>query len=156
MNNEAPFIVLAVWGVVSGFGWIVWVLATNIRMAKVARTLGQMQTELVEKLGSSQELMGFLQTEAGQRLLAAPVQPEPKPSSFRRILNAVQAGIVLTVLGAALAMLSRVLPLAGDTFIAFGTIAGALGGGLLVSALASYWLSRSMGLMDRTSGRSDS
>jgi hypothetical protein len=71
-------------------------------------------------------------------------------------LNAVQAGIVLSVLGAALALLSRVLPLASDSFIAFGTIAGALGAGLLASALASYWLSRSMGLIDRTSGRLDS
>lgn len=156
MHNEAPFIVLAVWGVVSGFCWIVWVIATNIRLAKVARTQSQRQAELVQKLGSSQELMNFLQTEAGQRLLDAPTLPEPKPDSFRRILNAVQAGIVLSALGAALAMLSNVLPLAGDTFFAFGAITGALGGGLLISALASYGLSRSMGLMDRTSERLDS
>lgn len=112
MQNEAPFIVLAVWGVVSGFSWIVWVIATNIRLAKVARTQGQMQADLVEKLGSSQELMGFLQTEAGQRLLAGPAQVEPKPSPFGRILNAVQAGIVLSALGGALAALSRAVPLA--------------------------------------------
>ena len=154
MQNEAPFIVLAVWGVVSGFSWIVWVIATNIRLAKVARTQGQMQAELVEKLGSSQELMGFLQTEAGQRLLAGPAQVEPKPNPFGRILNAVQAGIVLSALGGALAALSRAVPLASETFITFGAITSALGAGLLISALASYWLSRSMGLFDRASGRS--
>jgi hypothetical protein len=79
---------------------------------------------------------------------------EPKPSPFGRILNAVQAGIVLSALGGALAALSTAVPLAGETFITFGAITGALGAGLLISALASYWLSRSMGLFDRTSGRS--
>lgn len=156
MHNEAPYIVLAVWGVVSGFGWIVWVIATNIRLAKVARSQGQMQADLIEKLGSSQELMGFLQTEAGQRLLSARSLPESKPSPFPRILNTVQAGIVMTALGGALAVLSDVVPLARETFIAFGAIIGAVGAGLLISALASYGLSRSMGLLDRTNGRSGS
>ena len=156
MNPEAPFIVLGVWGVVSGFSWIVWVIATNIRIAKVARTQSRMHSEMVEKLGSSQELMGFLQTDAGQRLFSTPPQVEPRRDPFNRILSSVQAGIVLAALGLALAILGNAVPLAHGTFLAFGAITGAIGLGLLASALVSYRLSKSMGLIDRTNDGFDS
>lgn len=155
MHTEG-FVVLGVWGVVAGFSWIFWVVATNIRIARVARTHSRMHTDLVEKLGSSQELMGFLQTEAGQRLFAESPQTEPRRNPLNRILGSVQAGIVLTVLGLVLAGLSVTVPLAETTFIAFGSITGAIGVGLLLSALISYRLSKSMGLMDRTNDESNS
>ncbi len=158
MQNEAPFIVLGVWGVVAGFSWIVWVLATNVRIARVARTQSRMHTELVEKLGTSQELLGFLQTEAGQRLFTVSPAPqvEPRKNPFNRILSAVQAGIVLSALGLALIGLGSAIPLARETFVAFGSIAGAIGVGLLGSALVSHRLAKSMGLMDRTNDPSGS
>lgn len=154
MHSEG-FIVLAIWGVVAGFSWIFWVVATNIRIARVARTQSRMHTDLVEKLGASQELMQFLQTEAGQRLFNQSPQVEPRRNPFNRILSSVQAGIVLTVLGLVLAGLSVTTPLAESTFIAFGSITGAIGLGLLLSALISYRLSRSIGLVDRTNDRQD-
>ena len=150
MNNEAPFVVLGVWGVVSGFCWIVWVIATNVRIARVARTQSQMQAEMVERLGASKELMSFLQTEAGRSLFTTPPQVEPRRNPFNRILSSVQAGIVLSALGLALFSLSGAVPLARETFIAFGSIVGAIGFGLLLSALVSFRLSKSMGLMGRT------
>jgi type IV secretory pathway VirB6-like protein len=156
MNTEAPFIVLGVWGVVGSFSWIVWVIATNVRIARVAHTQGRMHADLVEKLGSSQELMGFLQTEAGQRLFSESPPPEPRMNPFNRILGSVQAGIVLSLLGLAFAGLSIAVPLAHTSFIAFGSIAAAIGIGLLISALVSYRLSKSMGLMDRTNDGADS
>ncbi|MCB1021119.1 MAG: hypothetical protein H6509_05145 [Bryobacterales bacterium] len=150
MQNEGPFIVLGVWGVVTGFSWIVWVIATNMRIARVARIQSQMQSEMVERLGASKELMSFLQTEAGQKVFTTPPQAEPKRNPFNRILGSLQAGIVLSALGVALFILSNAVPLARETFLAFGAITGALGLGLLLSALVSYWLSKSMGVLDRT------
>ena len=153
MNNEAPFIVLGVWGVVAGFSWIVWVIATNIRIARVARTQSRMQADMVESLGASKELMTFLETEAGQKLFTESPQVEPRRNPSSRILGCVQAGIVLCALGIALFLLGGALPLARESFIAFGSITGAIGLGLLVSALASYRLSKSLGLLDRTNDR---
>ncbi len=150
MQNEAPFVVLGVWGVVSGFCWIVWVLATNVRIARVARTQSQMQADMVDRLGASKELMSFLQTEAGQKLFTASPQVEPRRNPSNRILAAVQAGIVLLALGLAMFGLSAAIPLARETFLAFGSIIGAIGLGLLLSALISFRLSKSMGLIDRT------
>jgi hypothetical protein len=156
MHNEAPFVVLGAWGVVAGFSWIIWVIATNIRITRVARTQSQMQADMVERLGASKELMSFLQTEAGQSLFTASPQIEPRRNPSNRILGAVQAGIVLSALGLALFGLSAAIPLARETFLAFGSITGAIGLGLLASALISFRLSKSMGLMDRTNGRSGS
>lgn len=156
MDNEAPFIVLGVWGVVAGFGWIVWVIATNVRIARVSRSHGSTQTDLVEKLASSQELMGFLQTEAGQRLFAEAPKIERRKNPIDRILTSVQTGIVFAAIGAALAGLSMIVPLASSTFIAFGSLAGALGCGLMLSAFVSYRISKSMELIERTNDRADS
>jgi len=156
MHNEAPFVVLGVWGVVTGFSWIVWVIATNFRIARVARIQGQMQAEMVERLGSSKELMGFLQTEAGQKFFTPAPQVEPRRNPFNRILGSLQAGIVLGAMAVALLLLSKAIPLASETFLAFGAITGAIGLGLIGSALVSFRLSKSIGLIDRTNGRLDS
>lgn len=156
MDPTAPFIVLGVWGVVAGFSWIVWVLATNIRIARVAGTRSRMHANLVEKLGSSQELMQFLSTEAGQRLFTESPQAEPQRNRFSRILGSVQAGIVLSALGLVLAGLSIAVPLAETTFVVFGSIAGAIGVGLLLSALVSFRLSKSMRIIVRTNDGQDS
>lgn len=88
MDNEAPFIVVNVWGAVAGFSWIVWVIATNVRIARVSRHNGRTQADLVERLASSQELMGFLQTEAGQRLFAEAPEIEPRRNPIDRIRRA--------------------------------------------------------------------
>jgi hypothetical protein len=156
MNNEAPFVVLGVWGVVSGFCWIVWVIATNVRIARVARTQSQMQAEMVERLGASKDLMTFLQTEAGQNVFTPPPQIEPRRNPFNRIIGSIQAGVVLTALGLGLFALSAAIPIARETFLAFGSITGAIGFGLLLSAFISFRLSKSMGLIDRTNDRSAS
>jgi hypothetical protein len=100
--------------------------------------------------------MSFLQTEAGQNLFTPAPQVEPRRSPSNRILGSVQAGIVLTALGLGLFGLSQAIPLARETFLAFGSITGAIGLGLLFSALVSFQLSKSMGLIDRTNGRSGS
>ena len=100
--------------------------------------------------------MHFLSTEAGQRLFTESPQAEPQRNRFSRILGSVQAGIVLSALGLVLAGLSIAVPIAATTFVVFGSIAGAIGVGLLLSALASYRLSKSMGLIDRTNDGPDS
>ena len=148
MHPTEAFVVLGVFGVVAGFGWIVWVIATNIRISKVARWQGQTQADLVEKLAASQELVRFLETEGGQRLFKQSPPIEPRRNPVNRILGSVQAGVVLLVLGIVFAGLSAVLPLAEATFLALAATAGGIGVGLLLSALISYRLSRSMGLLD--------
>ena len=72
-----------------------------------------------------------------------------------RILRAVQAGIVLVVLGAALFLFLKwvALPYPVPENLGFlATVSSAIGLGLLVSSFVSYRLSRKMGLIENHAG----
>ena len=149
MHNEAPFVVLGLWGFFTGVAFIIWVIATNIRITKLGRAQAEMQANLLEKLGSSQELLAFLQTETGRRLLeAAPPSPEPRRNPLGRILTSMQAGIILAAMGGAFFATSGAYFGITASFQILGFLGVCLGAGFLVSAAATYILSRSWGLLD--------
>jgi hypothetical protein len=147
--HDAPFVVLGLWGFFTGVGWIIWVIATNIRITKLGRAQAEMQANLLEKLGSSQELLAFLQTAAGRRLMEiAPPNPEPRSSPIGRIMTSVQAGIILAALGGAFFATSGAYFGTRASFQVLGFVGVCLGAGFLVSAAATYILSKSWGLLD--------
>jgi hypothetical protein len=118
-------------------------------MTKLGRAQAQMQTQLLERLGSSQELLVFLQTETGKRLLeVAPPSPEPRRNPIARILMSVQVGIILAALGGAFFATSGAYYGTQASFQVLGFVAACLGGGFLVSAAATYILSKSWGLLE--------
>ena len=68
-----------------------------------------------------------------------------------RILRAVQSGLVLLAFGVGLFLFANARDLPGradDGVVLFGTVATSIGIGLLLSASASYGLSKRMGLVD--------
>jgi Na+/H+ antiporter NhaD/arsenite permease-like protein len=109
---------------------------------------------LVQKFNTSDEFVGFVNSEAGRQLLSPTTQP-PKPQVFST-LRFVQVGVVLIMIG--LGMLVHAHGLAGLTDPNFvhqredlnywGTVASATGFGLLVVAGITRWLSRKWGLFD--------
>ena len=153
MHHEGPFIVLGLWGFFTGVGWIIWVIATNIRLTKLGRAQAEMQANLLERLGSSQELLAFLQTDTGRRLLESAPPPEPRRSPIGRIMTSVQAGILLTALGGAFFATSGAYFGTRASFQVLGFVGVCLGGGFLVSAAATYILSKSWGLLDEPAGK---
>jgi hypothetical protein len=149
MNNDAPFVVLGLWGFFTAIGWIIWVISTNVRLTKLGKAQAQMQASLLERLGSSQELLAFLQTDTGRRLLEAPPPaPEPYRSPIGRILMSVQAGIILTAVGAAFFATSGTYFGTSASFQILGFLGVCLGAGFLVAAATTYILSKSWGLLD--------
>jgi hypothetical protein len=146
--HDAPFIVLGLWGFFTGVSWIIWVIATNIRLTKLGRAQAEMQANLLEKLGSSQELLAFLQTDTGRRLMESAPQPEPRRSPIARIMTSVQAGIILTALGGAFFATSGAYFGTAASFQILGFLGVCLGAGFLASALATYILSKTWGLLD--------
>jgi hypothetical protein len=73
-----------------------------------------------------------------------------------RILWSLQVGAVLLVGGLGMLFVSgggSMLPEAAEFFYVAGCIAGALGAGFLVSAVAAYVLSSRLGLLERPSAR---
>ena len=153
MHNEAPFVVLGVWGFITGVSWIIWVIATNIRLTKLGRAQAEMQANLLERLGSSQELLAFLQTDTGRRLLESAPPPEPRRNPIGRIMTSVQAGIILSALGGAFFATSGAYFGIGASFQVLGFVCVCLGAGFLASAAATYILSKSWGLLDEPQGK---
>ena len=112
--------------------------------------------KVVDGLLARADLVAHLDTPAGRRLMnSLTQQPEPAPAS--RILRSVQAGIVLTFLGAGFGALRLLFVIEEENRLGFATagiVLATIGLGLLVSAGASYLLSKRFGLID-TAGTRD-
>ncbi len=95
---------LIVFPMLFGFlGWIVWFVLTTIRRYKVAKLQAELSNRLIDKFGSSQELLSYVRTEQGMELLGSLAAETSTP--YERIVAALQIGVILTVLGCALLFL---------------------------------------------------
>jgi len=135
-----------------GIGWMVKVLSTNKRLDRLAKMHNDLQIRLLDKLGSSQEVLAYLNTEAGKKLFEAPADTgaaiEPR-SPYARIFFSVQAGIVLALAGLAFLALRGMVGGLDDTGFAFlGVLPLALGVGFVISAVAAHVLSKRYGLIN--------
>jgi hypothetical protein len=130
-------------------GYIAMLLTSSIRRSKIAKYQAEMQTKLLEKFGSSQELLAYMQTEAGQRFAQPiePAAPTEAKSPHSKILGSIKVGTILTFLGFGLLLLAITLA-DEEPFYFFGTISLAIGLGFLVSSGISYKLSKSWGLFE--------
>ena len=128
------------------FSWVAWIIFSTIRRYKIAKLQADVQTKLLDKVGSGPDLLGYAQTEAGKEMLESLKVERHSPHS--RIIGALQTSIVLISLGAAFLFLRGRIPGAQDGFLVFGTLSTMLGIGFGLSAVASYYLSKSFGLLN--------
>lgn len=143
MSSDVP-VVATIFGT---FGWIVYTISTNIRKAHAARAVADLHSKLLDKSAASQDLIAYLESASGQKFLQSAGMEGPQPWS--RILNAVQAGFVLSLVGIA-ELIVRTLDQNIDTaefLLVSGAIALAIGVGFLLSAMTSFAVSRSWGLL---------
>jgi len=133
------------------FSFVVWTITTNIRRAKTARIVADLHGKVLEKCAGSQELMGYVQSDAGRRFLESAASGQANPAG--RILNAVQAGTILALLGGGFIVSSRLNRDLDSIFVTFGFLVMALGLGFLVSAAISYFLCKSWGLLNQAEAR---
>jgi len=104
----------------------------------------ELQTRVLDRFDSPQEFTAFLNTEGGQQFLDG-ISDEKGWEPAKRILFAVQAGIVMVFLGLGL---GSIWWMEGDEDLVYGaTIFLFLGLGFLVAAFASHRLSRAWELM---------
>jgi len=96
-----------------------------------------------------------METPSGRRFLeSAPISLRDDSRAigapFERILWSLQAGVVGSVAGLGLLVVSwRLTDDVSQFFFVVGMVTLALGGGFIVSAAAAYVLSRRLGLFDR-------
>lgn len=125
---------------------IAWIIFSTIRRLKIAKLQAEVQTKLLDKVGSSQDLLAYAQTEAGREMLESLKVERQSPHG--RIIGALQTSIVMICLGAAFLVLRGRITGTEEGFLVVGTVATMLGIGFGLSAVASYYLSKSFGLLD--------
>lgn len=138
-------------------GWVVWVITNSIRRKKIADVQREMQAKLFDKFGTGQEVVAYLNSDAGAKFLDSATIERTKP--FGRVLGSIQAGVILVLLGIAMLIVRVTMPSVGWSpieqaqtahgFLAVSLLLLALGLGFLASAAASYRLSKNWGLFDR-------
>lgn len=132
--------------------WLFKVIMNNRRWSRVASIQTDIHNKLLEKMATHQELLTYMETEAGKRFLeSSPFEVEQPQQSplfpYGRILLSAQAGVVLLVTGVGLLWLQERLPEEAQPLLFFGILLMAPGFGLMVSAFLSYIFSRHMGLI---------
>jgi hypothetical protein len=147
-------------GVMFGIGTLAWLVRSAIdhrRWLRAMRIQTDAHTKIVDRLASNEDLLAYMQSAAGQRFLtSSPIAPPsmdrlaaPMGAPFNRILWSVQAGVVLATAGAGLWLAKNgVIDEAAQAMQVIAILTMALGLGFVLSALASYGLSRQLGLVN--------
>jgi hypothetical protein len=129
---------------------LAWIIFSTIRRYKIAKLQADLQSKLLDKLGTGQELLTYAQTDTGRQLLESLKVERVAPHG--RIIIALQTGIVLFVFGAGMLAVRNHVPDQGaEGFTIIGSLIISLGLGFALSAAASYYLSKSFGLLNGTS-----
>ena len=160
ISLESIFVGLEVMlGVMFAIGTVGWILRSGIdyrRWQRAMKIQTDAHTKLVDRLTSNDDLLAYVNSPAGQRFLtASPVTAAPADSlampinaPINRILWSVQAGIIIAAGGIGLWIAkNNVVEEAAQALQVFAILAVALGLGAVVSAVASWLLSKQLGLI---------
>lgn len=119
---------------------IVW-LATQARTRR-AELQAQVQTKLIDRFGSTPEMIEFLKSEEGRRFVGG-MGAVPAILTRERILSGLTRAIITTMLGAAFLGLTFFYD---DDFAVPAAILFCVGLGYLVATVVSYKLSGRFGV----------
>jgi len=151
VSDGAPLLAFAC---ALGFlSWLIHVLLENRRWNRIFKLQSDVHGKLIERFGTSQEVLTYMSTDAGKRFLeAAPItvgldRNAPVPSPVARVLTPLQIGLVLTLLGAGLLSLRHSIPDGESALLVLGTVVLMPGIGLIISAGVTWVLARHLGLM---------
>jgi hypothetical protein len=152
---------LAVFGgiglTVFALGWLVRTLIEQKRWKQLSRTQSDVHNKILDRFGTSEQLLEYIRTPAGGKFLeSAPIPLHvERPANGRtstlatRILWSVQIGVVTAIVGLGMLLLSAVFEKdASQGLFALGAIALCVGAGFIGSAAVSLKLSRRLGLWD--------
>lgn len=151
INDGIPFLVFLC--VLVALLWLTHVLLENRRWNRIFKLQTDVHGKLIERFGTSQEVLTYMGTEAGKRFLeATPIavgfeKTEQVPSPVARVLTPMQIGIVMTLLGIGLISMRGALPEAAPALLLLGTIVLMPGLGFIISAGITWVLARRLGLM---------
>lgn len=132
-------------------GWAFKTFLNFIQQRQLTKLHYALQDKLLEKLGSSPETVEYLHSNAGEKMFALANKERTNP--YSRILSALQAGAVLSLLGIGFVVLSSTATIddAAEGFMVIGVLGISLGLGFLASSAAAYVFSKNWGLLNGSS-----
>ena len=150
-----PFMLLLFFGTLI---WLIRILLENRRWGRIFKMQTEVHGRLIEKLTSNEEMLSYMNTEAGKRFLeAAPIPIDMErdrriPAALSRVLLPLQGGVVLTLLGIGLLSLRSSLRDISASLLVFGIVILMPGIGLILSAGITWLLATRLGLMQHEIG----
>jgi hypothetical protein len=155
LGGMAGLIVFA--GVMSFLAWVFRALFDYRYWMRASKIQTDAHTKIFDRLTSNEELLAYVQSPAGQKFLSSssiPIDVGSRGVSapVSRILWSVQAGVVVMLAGFGLWLArNHVIDELAQLLYIVAILAVSLGVGFVLSALASYALSRRLGLLDNAS-----
>jgi hypothetical protein len=140
-------LVALILGEMAFVAFVLWLAAAFVRDR--ARQRAELQARVIERLGSAQEVVAFLATDAGRGLERA--LTGRRDVRTQQILVAVQLGVVLVATSAGLAIAARVQ--ADRDLLTWAIVCAGAGAGLLLAAAVSRRLARAWAAQDSGEAR---
>jgi hypothetical protein len=157
VSDGIPFLVFVC--ILGALLWLTHVMLENRRWGRIFKLQTDVHGKLIERFGTSQEVLTYMSTDAGKRFLeATPIavgfEPHaPVPSPVARVLTPLQIGVVMTLLGVGLLSLRHSVAEGGSALLVIGTVVLMPGLGFIVSAGITWVLARHLGLMPNSGTR---
>ena len=124
------------------------------RWYRISKMNAEVHNKILDRFGSNEELLAYIDSPAGRRFLeATPIAtggsaPRTVGAPYGRIMLSVQIGILLIAAAVGLLMVSgRAIDEVQQMLASMAILAFCLGVGSVVSAAASYVMSRRLGLL---------
>ncbi len=136
--------------------WLVRTIIEQKRWNRLSRQQAEVHNKILDRFGSTEELMQYVKTPAGSKFLESapiPLHTEPQAAAsarsapLTRVMRSIQIGIIVAAgaFGMFLVSFRFDRDTAADLF-AMGTIGFCIGAGFIGSALISLFLSRKLGV----------
>lgn len=159
LSNMPPLLAFA--GGLIALAWIVRLVIENRRWSRTFKLQSEVHGRIIDKFASTQELGGYMETEAGKRFLeAAPIplrtEQEQMPNAVARVLTPLQIGVVMVLLGIGFLLLRNVRADYHTPMLALGVVTLMPGIGFILSSGITWALAGRLGLMPSRDGRTGS
>lgn len=150
---EAAFIVMMPLGAFFMVGFIAWVIGRTKQERYRTESMREVHTKMLDRLGSSDEFLRFVQSEEGRKYLSSitsPARTAASPAS--RIIATTRTGIIIVMVSIGFGFVAAMMGFEGpgNPPLVIGALGFFLGIGFLASAFASHRMSKSFGLMGKT------
>jgi hypothetical protein len=150
-NGVGPFLFFIC--ILGALLWLIHTLLENRRWGRIFKLQTEVHGKLIDKFGTNQELLTYMDTEAGKRFLeAAPIpvdldNGQRMPNAVARVLTPLQIGIVLSLLGSGFLYMRHSIAEIEQALFVLGVMGLMVGLGLILSAAITWLLAVRLGLM---------